>query len=433
MSTPADRAAGLRKLLAHAREAYEFEPGFVLWDGSTVPADLAPDALAVVIADEGAVAALLRHPKIDTLINLWVTARIDLRNGSILDFFARRPKVRTREFRRRVDKWLALRVLAKFLLLPRGGPWPLEGIRGDRARADGSEDANKQNVSYHYDVSNAFYALFLDTEMVYTCAYFADWNNDLATAQRDKLDITCRKLRLAPGDRFLDIGCGWGALVCHAAQHYGVRAHGVTLAQEQFDHAREKVARLGLADRVTIEMRDYSTLQGSYDKIASIGMFEHVGIANYPAYFRTINRLLRPRGLYLHHAIVRRAKRTDKEFHKKSAEYAALTRYIFPGGEVDHLGMSIANLERHGMEVRDVEGWREHYRRTCTLWHDRLLANMDAAVREVGAVKARMWLAYLAGCAIGFDGKSIGIYQTLAVKREHGLSGLPPTRADLYS
>jgi cyclopropane-fatty-acyl-phospholipid synthase len=161
-------------------------------------------------------------------------------------------------------------------------------------------------------------------------------------------------------------------------------------------------------------------------------MFEHVGLDHHKDYFRTVSRLLRPRGLYLHHAIVRRAKRTDRELRKRSAEYEALVRYVFPGAEVDHIAMSIANLERHGFEVRDVEGWREHYARTCRAWHDRLEANRAAAVREVGEAKTRLWLVYLAGCAMGFEGKSMGIYQTLAVKRERGDSGLPPTRADLY-
>jgi cyclopropane-fatty-acyl-phospholipid synthase len=433
MGTAADRAASMRRLLTHVREAYGIEFGFLLWDGSTVPADLPDDALALVIADEGVVTAMVRRPKIDTLVDLWVTARIDLRNGSVADLLARRPKVKSREFRKRLDRWLALRVLARFLLLPAGGPWPLrDSLHGSTTPSGGSESENKQNIQFHYDLSNAFYALFLDPEMVYSCAYFTDWNNDIATAQRDKLDITCRKLRLKPGETFLDVGCGWGALVCHAAQHYGVKAHGVTLAQQQFDYAKAKVARLGLQDRVTLELRDYSTLQGSYDKIASIGMFEHVGIANHSAYFAAIARLLKPGGLYLHHAIVRRAKRTDKDLRKRSREYQALIRYIFPGAEVDHIGMSIANMERHGFEVRDVEGWREHYRQTCKAWHERLLANKTQAEREVGSVRTRLWLAYLAGCAYGFEGLSMGIYQTLAVKRERGLSGLPPTRADLY-
>lgn len=431
MSLPAGRVDGFRTLLAHVREAYGLDIGFVLWDGSTVPADLAPDALAIVFADEGVVAALVRRPNIDTFANLWVSARIDLRNGSVLDLLERRPKVRTREFRRRVDKWLAIKTLSKFLLVPRGEPWPLEAVRRRKPGAPG-EAGNKDNIQYHYDLSNAFYALFLDPEMVYSCGYFTDWRNDLATAQRDKLDITCRKLRLAPGEAFLDIGCGWGALVCHAAQHYGVRAHGVTLAQEQFDFAKEKVARLGLQDRVTLELRDFSTLEGSYDKIASVGMFEHVGFANHRTYFHTIHRLLKQRGLYLHHAISRRAKMSERVFRRKAPEYVALTRYIFPGGEVDHLGMTIANLERYGFEVRDVEAWREHYRLTCRFWHDRLVANKDAAIREVGEPRTRLWIAYLAGCAIGFDHAAVGIFQTLAVKRQRGLTGLPPTRADLY-
>lgn len=433
MSTPTGRTDALRALLAHVREAYGLDLGFVLWDGSTVPADLPAAALAVTLADEGVIAALVRRPKIDTLVDLWATARIDLRNGSVLDLLERRPKVKSRDFRKRLNRWRALSTLAKFLFVPAGGPWPMrEGLHGSTVPSSGRESENKENIQFHYDLSNAFYALFLDPEMVYSCGYFTDWNNDIATAQRDKLDMTCRKLRLKAGERLLDVGCGWGALVCHAAQHYGVHAHGVTLAQQQYDFAREKIARLGLQDRVTLELRDYSTLDGTYDKIASVGMFEHVGIANHPAYFATISRLLKPRGLYLHHAIVRRAKRTDKDLRKRSREYQALIKYIFPGAEVDHIGMSLANMERHGLEPRDVEGWREHYHHTCKAWHQRLLANRDAAIREIGSVRTRVWLAYLAGCAYGFEGRSMGIFQTLAVKRERGASGLPPTRADLY-
>jgi cyclopropane-fatty-acyl-phospholipid synthase len=430
MDAAGRRLQGLRDLLGHIRQAYGLDLGFVLWDGSTVPADLPPDALAMAIADEGAIAALVRRPSLETLLNLWITARLDLRGGSVFDLVARRPTVRTRVFRKNLDKLLTLRVLAKFLFVPGGGPWPLQG--SPSPRMDGSEADNKTNVQFHYDLSNAFYQLFLDPEMVYSCAYYHDWSDDLATAQRSKLDMTCRRLRLQPGDRMLEIGSGWGALLCHAAQHYGVQAHGVTLSQQQYDYATAKVARLGLQDRVTIELRDYSTLQGPYDKIASVGMFEHVGLDHHKAYFQTVSRLLRPRGLYLHHAIVRRAKGSDRELRKRSPEYAALVRYVFPGAEVDHIAMSIANLERHGFEVRDVEGWREHYARTCRAWHDRLEANRAAAVREIGEAKTRLWLTYLAGCAMAFQGKSMGIYQTLAVKRERGDSGLPPTRADLY-
>jgi cyclopropane-fatty-acyl-phospholipid synthase len=432
-NTPATRRLdSLRRLLAHAGEKLSFDVGFVLWDGSTVPANLPPGALAITIADEGTVAALMRRPTLHTIANLWTTARIDIRNGSIFAILERRPKVRTRHILKSLDKRLALATAAKFWFVRRGGPWPLEAIRGDQARTDGRAETNRENIRYHYDVSNAFYALFLDPEMIYSCAYFTDWGNDLATAQRDKLDMICRKLRFKPGDSFLDIGCGWGALICHAARHYGVRAHGVTQSERQFAAAREKIVGLGLQDRVSVALADYTTLDGEYDRIASIGMFEHVGFANHPTYFQTINRLLKPRGLYLHHAITRRAKRDERRFAKKSTGHSAIIRYIFPGAEVDHIAMSVANLERYGFEVHDVEGWREHYTRTTRLWHDRLLANVEAAEREVGSVTTRLWLAYLAGCSLGFEGASFGVFQTLASKRARGPSGLPETRADLY-
>ena len=422
----------LRRLLLHTREQLSLDLGFVLWDGSTVPADLAGDALAIRLADEGVVAALLRRPNIDTLANLWVTARLDIRGGTIFDLAARRPRIRSRALFKSVNKPTLLVTLARFLKVPRGAPWPLEGLRGDQARTDGTEAANRTNVAYHYDASNAFYAAFLDSAMVYSCAYFTAWDNGLDRAQQDKLDVICRKLRLKPDETFLDIGCGWGALVCHAAQHYGVRAHGVTLSTEQFAYANERIARAGLADRITLELQNYTLVQGSFDKIASIGMFEHVGLANHATYFQTVNQLLNPGGLYLHHAIARSAKRSDRRFKRHTKENAAIVRYIFPGAELDHVGLSIANLQRHGFEVHDVEAWREHYARTCRHWHDRLLARYDEACADVGSVKVRLWLAYLAGVSLAFERNTLGIYQTLASKRVRGPSGLPPTRADLY-
>jgi cyclopropane-fatty-acyl-phospholipid synthase len=422
------RATVLRNFLRHAREKLALDVGFVLWDGSTVPDDLPASALAISLADEGTIASLLRRPNISTLLNLWVTSRVDLRKGTLFDLAGRRPKVRTRNFLRELDKPLSLRTALAFLLAPAGGPRPL-----DQFGSDGKASSNKQNISHHYDVSNKFYSLFLDPEMVYSCAYFTDWDNDLATAQRAKLDMICRKLRLRPGESLLDIGCGWGALICHAAKHYGVHAHGVTLAEEQFRLAREKIAQLGLQDRVSVELIEYSALNRTFDKIASIGMFEHVAIPRQSAYFNTIQRLLNPDGLYLHHAITRPAKATDAAFRRRKAEYEAMTRYIFPGAELAHIGMSVADLERHGFEVHDVEDWREHYQRTCRHWHDRLHANYQAAVDEVGSVQTRLWLIYLAGCSLAFERNSMRVYQTLASKRHRGASGLPPTRADLYA
>jgi len=428
----AARLRMFRELLSDAHRALDLQFGFELWDGSTVPADLPSYAMRLVVRHENVVASLIRRPNLDTVLNAYVSGLLDLKNGTIFDLAGQRPQKAGRRLRT-VSKLKALKTAYHFLRAPADMPRPLAGVEEDPNARDGKPRTNKKNVAYHYDVSNDFYRLFLDPEMVYTCAYFQpDWHDDLARAQFDKLDMICRKLRLKPGERFLDIGCGWGALVCHAAQHYGVKATGVTLAEEQAKLAREKVARLGLQDRVEILVKDFTQMEGEFDKISSIGMFEHVGIKNHPTYFRSVHRLLRPRGLYLHHTIARRAKKSERAFRKLKPEYKALTRYIFPGGELDHLGMSIANLERFGFEVHDVEGWREHYRRTTRLWWENLNARRKEAEAMVGKEKTRMWLLYLAGCSLAFERAAVGVNQTLASKRTRGPSGLPPSRADLY-
>ena len=196
MTAAEKRLQAIRDLLAHVRDRLGLEMGFVLWDGSTVPADLSPSALAIMIADEGTIAALIRRPKLDILLNLFVSARITLRNGTIFDLMAQRPGVRPKHALKALDKTLALKTAVRFLFVPRGGPWPLEAVRGDLAQRDGSAQANRKNIQYHYDLSNEFYALFLDPEMVYSCAFFTESHDDIARAQHDKLDTICRKLRL---------------------------------------------------------------------------------------------------------------------------------------------------------------------------------------------------------------------------------------------
>ncbi len=275
--------------------------------------------------------------------------------------------------------------------------------------------------------------MFLDPEMVYSCAYFTDWNNSLEQAQYDKLEMICRKLRLAPGEKFLDIGCGWGGLICHAAKNFGVRAHGVTLAENQYRHVKEKVAKLGLQDLVTVELKDYRELEGPYDKIASIGMFEHVGVANMPAYFGKLNQLLKDRGILLNHGISRRAKPAGAKLKNGRPEKRLMSKYIFPGGELDNVGHTVQCLEAGRFEVHDVEGWREHYRLTTMHWCRRLTANREAAIRSVGIEKYRLWVAYLAGVSFGFHDGTLQIFQVVASKHaSRGLAALPPTRADLY-
>jgi cyclopropane-fatty-acyl-phospholipid synthase len=421
-------------LLEQARERLGLDLGFVLWEGSTVPAGLPCDALALHIADEGAVARLIRSPKLETLLLLWLVRRIDVRNGTLFDLVHLRKTKSTRDFRKTLDKRLALRTLLAFLFAPRGAALP--ALRQSKWRpSSGDPSENKRNISYHYDLSNTFYSLWLDKEMVYTCAYCTDWDNDIDRMQQDKLEMICRKLRLKAGERMLDIGCGWGAVSMYAARHYGVTAYGVTLSEQQVAYANEKIKRLGLQDRVRIECKDYTQVEGegAFDKIAAIGIQEHIGIANYPTYYKTIDRLLKRDGLFLHHAITWPAKRPDSALRRGGpADIHIFTKYIFPGAQLDNIGNTVRMLERHGFEVHDVEAWREHYQRTCRLWHDRLLANYDAAVAEIGDRKARLWLTYLAASSIAFERNSIGLYQTLASKRRRGPSGLPPTRADLY-
>lgn len=397
-----------------------------LWDGSRIGDVSGP---AVQIKDQSVVRQVMLRPTFDTLIDLWTSGRVDIKDGSIFDIAELRTEGKLKERIKALPKLQLLRG-APALLLRSGRTGAADtNLAGQSPFVSGSD---KQAIAHHYDVSNAFYRLFLDERMVYTCAYFTDWSNSIDQAQADKLELICRKLRLKPGDRLLDIGCGWGAMLIYAAQKYGVTGTGVSLSEAQTELARERIKAAGLEDRITIHVKSYTELDGQFDKISSIGMFEAVGIAHYDEYFSAVNRLLKPGGLYLHHAITRRMKKNKRRFGRKSPEHLALVKYIFPGGELDHLGMTVENLEGHGFEVHDVENLREHYGRTCRLWAERLSARFDEAVGEVGYRRARLWLLYLSGCALAFERGTVQINQTLASKRQRGLSAVPQTRVDLY-
>jgi len=430
------RLAAAHRLAGHIHECLELDFGIRLWDGSVVPQGRA--GLTLCLNDPRVLTSVIRQRSLNALIDAWSTKRLDLEGGSLFDLIEKRPSIRTRDIRKRLNKMLLVRCLLRFVTGESAPGMGRVAAHGASTGGEGSREGtrqrqeNRRNVAYHYDVSNAFYRLFLDERMVYTCGYFTDWENDIDQAQADKLDMICRKLRLKPGDRFLDIGCGWGALVIHAAEKYGATAHGVTLSENQLSLARERVAKAGLADRVTLDLIDFSLLEGEYDKIASIGMFEQVGFGGHETYFATVSRLLRPEGLYLHHAITRPAKKTDRAFHRGNAEYRALRRYIFPGGELDYLGWTTKMLETHGFEVNDIEGLRPHYARTTRLWAERLAARIDEAAAEAGEEIARLWLAYLTGCSLAFERRGALLFQTLASKRTRGDAELPPTRADLY-
>jgi cyclopropane-fatty-acyl-phospholipid synthase len=293
-----------------------------------------------------------------------------------------------------------------------------------------SKTENRDAIQFHYDVSNEFYALWLDPAMVYSCAYFEEPDYDLERAQRAKLDHICRKLRLGPGERFLDIGCGWGALVMHAARHYGVRAHGITLSRQQLDFAQRRIAEAGLQDLVTVELCDYRDLPGEsgYDKIASVGMFEHVGLANLGVYFSTVQRLLRPAGLFLNHGITHEAEGWNENL---STEF--INRYVFPDGELDTIGNIQRAMEQSRFEIADVEALRAHYALTLRAWVARLEHNRDLALQYVNESTFRVWRLYMAACAVEFESGEIGVYQVLASKRWKGAADLPMTRRYQYT
>ena len=292
-----------------------------------------------------------------------------------------------------------------------------------------SRQTDRAAISFHYDVSNTFYGLWLDAERVYSCAYFETPDDSLEQAQRNKLEHICRKLRLQAGDRLLDIGCGWGALVCWAARHHGVRAHGITLSQRQLEYARERIRNEGLQNLVTVELRDYRDLDGAavYDKVSSVGMFEHVGLANLPAYYAAVQRALRPGGLFLNHGITH-----DEEGWNRTVATEFINRYVFPDGELDCVSNIQLGMERAGFEIHDVEGLRPHYALTLRHWVERLEARREEALEEVGEVTYRIWRLYMAACALEFEAGGTGIYQIVASKRDRGTWPVPLTRRDLY-
>ena len=278
-----------------------------------------------------------------------------------------------------------------------------------------SKRADAAAVRYHYDVSNDFYRLWLDRHMIYSCAYFATGNEDLDTAQQQKLDHICRKLRLQPGDRLLDIGCGWGGLLCWAAENYGVSGLGITLSQPQCEEACQRVAATGLAGHIEIRVADYRDLSGEteFDKIVSVGMYEHVGIANLPLYFATIARLLRPGGIALNHGIIS----TDRNGHSQGPPGGEfIDRFVFPGGAVPHISRALYEIAGSGLEIIDVEDLRPHYPLTLWHWVRRLEAARDAAIAAAGIERYRIWRIYMAGMAYAFDRGWLSVCQTVAQK-----------------
>jgi len=374
-----------------------------LWDGSRI--SLADDPRVHLRVKSMASAKLLMKPNLANLAEAYIDGAIDV-DGPINEVVAVADQLADfggeSEKRSGLPQWL-----------------------GRHTR-----NSDRKAIQYHYDVSNDFYSQWLDPRMVYSCAYFRTGTEDLATAQLAKLDLICRKLKLLPEERLLDIGCGWGAMVIHAASRYGVRAVGVTLSEQQFELARHRVREAGLADRIDIRLQDYRDIRdGPFDKISSIGMFEHVGLKNLPRYFRIIHDLLRDGGVAMNHGI------TASDVDSRSVGRGAgefIDRHVFPDGELAHVALAIRELSASGLELVDAESIRRHYALTCEHWSRRFEQALPR-LREIASERqVRIWRIYLAGCAMGFAKRWMNIYQLLAVKSGGETAGLPLTRDYMY-
>ena len=292
-----------------------------------------------------------------------------------------------------------------------------------------SERRDQASISYHYDQPGAFYRPWLGQSLAYSCAYFRNPTDTLDQAQEQKLELVCRKLRLQPLESFLDIGCGWGSLLLHAAGKHGVHAQGITLSKEQAETAKQRIQAAGLERRCTVELRDYRTLprvEPSFDKIASVGMFEHVGFKKLPQYFRIVRTLLRPGGVFLNHGIARSALSPVRKS-------SFMDRHVFPDGQLVTLTQALEAAESQGFEVRDVENLREHYELTLRQWVKGLQRNSESLLQHVSQVTYRIWLLYMAGSAAAFRRGDIAVYQTLLSPTGQGLRQLPLTREDWYT
>jgi cyclopropane-fatty-acyl-phospholipid synthase len=305
-------------------------------------------------------------------------------------------------------------------------------LAGIRRAVSHSRQRDRRAIQYHYDVSNDFYALFLDRNMVYSCAYFRAESDGLDQAQEQKLDHILNKLQVRPGDTFLDIGCGWGALILRAVKKYGATATGITLSQNQFDYVSRRIREEGLEGRCEVRLQDYRDVPGErvYDKIASIGMFEHVGFKNLRLYFAKIRSLLKDGGLVLNHGI------TSVDPDSRGVGLGAgdfIGRYVFPHGELPHISLVLAEMSHAGLDATDVESLRQHYARTTGLWASRLEQNRQRAVEIAGDKRYRIWSVYLQGCSYGFQQGWMTIYQVLACKQGGPqLNPLPLTREYMY-
>jgi cyclopropane-fatty-acyl-phospholipid synthase len=409
-----------------------------LWNGGELPA-AGGAPFRLVFNHPGAVRRMFSPPIELSLGEAFIYGDFEI-EGDIIASFSLYDALRQRTFS--TGDLLAL--ARDWLALPKSDVTRLTGRGSAQIRgAIHSRERDRAAIGYHYNVGNEFYALWLDRRMQYSCGYFPTGAEDIDAAQECKLEHICRKLRLKPGERVLDIGCGWGGLALYAAEKYGVEVLGVTLSDKQVEYANVQIARAGLSDRVQIKLQDYRDLQSeSFDKLVSVGMFEHVGRSHLPEYFAQTYRLLKPGGLFLNHGISiwpgawpagARPGGWQRFIERRLVGSGLFSQhYIFPDGELEPVSEVNLMAERAGFEVRDVENLREHYALTLRHWLKRLEQQRDDVIRLTDEVTFRTWRIFLASSAYGFESADINVNQSLLSKTVDGKSSAPLTRADLY-
>jgi cyclopropane-fatty-acyl-phospholipid synthase len=391
-----------------------------LWDGTLWPSDEKPRPATLVLKHPGALRAMLGPGTELGLAEAYLNDDFDILGDieaalEIVDLLAE-----GQGWSRSISLALLLRNLPNAPKTQR--------IFEERDRKH-SGKRDRSAIAFHYDISNDFYRLWLDRQMVYSCAYFTRSDLELDAAQTAKLDYICRKLRLKPGQHLLDIGCGWGGLALHAARNYGVTVTGVTLSENQAAFAKTRIAEIGLESHVRIALRDYRELdaEAAFDAIVSVGMSEHVGTENLPAYFKTAHAMLRPGGVFLNHAI------GEGCGYRPSKGPSFIDRYVFPDSDIPPIQVVVSAATEAGFEVRDLENLREHYARTLRHWVRRLETQHAAALAFIEEPTYRVWRLYMAGSAAGFAHGRLAIYQALLSKPEaSGDAHLPLTRDDWY-
>ena len=392
----------------------------VAYDGSRLGP---PDARATLyIRSQTALRRIVQAPGELGFGRAYVAGDLDL-EGDIFAALALRDRLP--DLKLRPAHWLAaLRLVGAGALKP--VPAPAEEARLHGRRHTKQRDAAA--ISHHYDVSNDFYRRVLGPSMTYSCAVWTDPGITLEEAQANKHELICRKLGLEPGMRLLDIGCGWGGMILHAAEHHGVHAVGVTLSKRQAELAEKRAAEAGLAGKVEVRYQDYRDVDdGPYDAISSIGMFEHVGLRQLAVYFERCFELLPPGGRLLNHAISRSPgiPGSTADGRTRFARRSFIDRYVFPDGELHEIGSVISAIQRAGFEARHMETLREHYALTLRAWVANLEANWDECVADAGAARARIWRLYMAASVLQFEANRTQVHQVLATKTDRGRSGLP--------